>query len=163
PRAGAVDSNDMTRPFMDWNLAHTATDGKVTLSPYYAILLGDIAPRTTQATGDQGGQEIGNTYDKDTHTITMHHSFNPDGDLFVGIGFESSFTPTPPTIHDQNGIPITTNKLTLLRYHVLTQNTQKFDVMVRDTGNRNDPLEYSVTPLRLSSRALAWELAHVRR
>lgn len=163
PRAGAVDSNDMTRPFLDWNTSHKASGGKVTLNPYYAVLLGDIAPRTTQATGDQGGQEIGNTYDKNTQTITMHPSFDPDGDLFVGIGFESSFTPTPPTIHDQNGIPITTNKLTLLRYHVLTQNTQKFDVIVRDTGNRNDPLEYSVTPLKWSSPELALGLAPVSR
>ena len=156
PRAGSVDAESMTRPFLDWNVLVNVTGGGLTASAEYATLLGTtINPRTTISAGGQGGQEIGNTYNSTTRRITLHPSFGDSGQLFIGIGYSSSFSPTPPTLIDQNGVPIATNKMTLLRYHVLTQNTQKFNVSVRDTGNRNDPLEYPVTPLKWSSPELA--------
>lgn len=164
PRAGSVDADSMTRPFLDWNSPVNVTGGGYTLSADYGALLGTtIKPRTTISTGGQGGQEIGNTYNSGTRRITLHPSFGDTGQLFVGIGYVSSFSPTPPTLLDQNGVPMSTNKLSLLRYHVLAQNTQKFDVVVRDTGNRNDPMEFPVTPLKWSSPELALGMAPVSR
>lgn len=157
PRAGALDDATMTRPFLDWSRTVSVTGGGYTLPAEYRALFNDTdkKPRTTISSGGQGGQEIGNTYNANTGLITLHPSFGQTGQVFVGLGYESSFSPTPPTQIDQNGVPIATNKMTLLRYHVLTQNTQKFNVSVRDTGNRNDPLEYPVTPLKWSSPELA--------
>jgi len=157
PRAGALDDASMTRPFLDWSRTVSVTGGGYTLPEEYRALFNDTdkKPRTTISSGGQGGQEIGNTYDDSTGLITLHPSFGQTGQVFVGLGYESSFSPTPPTLIDRNGVPIATNKMTLLRYHVLTQNTQKFNVSVRDTGNRNDPLEYPVTPLKWSSPELA--------
>lgn len=157
PRAGALDDAAMTRPFLDWSSNVSVTGGGYTLPADYRVLFNDTdnKPRTTIASGGQGGQEIGNTYNATTGEITLHPSFGDTGQMFVGLGYESSFSPTPPTLIDQNGVPIATNKMTLLRYHVLTQNTQKFNVSVLDTGNRNDPMEYPVTPLKWSSPELA--------
>lgn len=165
PRAGALDDAALTRPFLDWSRTVNATSGGYTLPTDYRPLFNNTTnkPRTTIASGGQGGQEIGNTYNASTGRITMHPSFGSSGQMFVGLGYSSSFSPTPPTLVDRNGVPIATNKMTLLRYHVLTQNTQKFNVLVRDTGNRNNPLEYPVTPLKWSSPELALGEAPVSR
>lgn len=164
PRAGAVDSASLTRPFLDWNQPVGVVGGSVSVPADYAVLLGnEIEPTTTLASGAQGGQEVGNTYDPNTRLVTLHPSFGDTGTAFIGIAYTSSFSPTPPSLLDQNGVPISTNKLTLLRYHVLTQNTQKFQVSVSDLGNRSEAREFPVTPLKWSSPELTLGEAPVSR
>lgn len=164
PRAGAVNTDEMTLPFLDWNFVAQVEDGVAELPEEYAALLSeDTPPRSTIISGGQGGQELGNTYDPDTRILTPHPSFGDSGPIFVGIGYVSSFSPTPPVLMDQNGLPISTNKLTLLRYHVLAKNTRKFEVTVTDTGNRNPTKEFPVSPLKWTSPELALGMAPVSR
>ena len=66
---------------------------------------------------------------------------NPDGTgLRVGYGYESSFTPTNPYVHDQQGKAITTGRLTITKLILTLAKSSGFfsSVTARNTTRTNE-------------------------
>ncbi|QDH84546.1 putative tail fiber protein [Achromobacter phage vB_AxyP_19-32_Axy21] len=58
--------------------------------------------------------------------------------VMMGLNFVSSVTPTQPMVKDENGVKISSNKLTLLRMLLSMRNSSEFVVTVRDAQSEED-------------------------
>ncbi|QDH83867.1 putative tail fiber protein [Achromobacter phage vB_AxyP_19-32_Axy09] len=58
--------------------------------------------------------------------------------VMMGLNFLSSITPTQPMVKDENGVKISSNKLTLLRMLLSMRNSSEFVVTVRDAQSEAD-------------------------
>lgn len=162
PRLGILSDDTTRRPFLDWYTTVTVTDNTATLPAWLVTMLGaDVTKiRVSAAAGALGGQEVGATVTG--NMLTTVPSF-PSGVVYIGVPFFSGFSPTPPSVTDSEGVVISTNKMSILRYHILTKDTAPFDVSVRDTSNSMDPIEYPVNPLQWTSPELQLGTAPVSR
>lgn len=153
PRIGILTEGAGRRPYLDFYVPATAVDRDIAVPAHLVAFAGDALNliKVGIATGDLAGQEIGvQLVGTNLHTVP---SF-PSGDVYIGYEYYSAFSPTAPEVRDQNGLLIGTNKLTTLRYHVITKDTAEFDVQIRDYRNTGDPVEYPVTPLYWTSPEL---------
>lgn len=155
-RAGAIMDSLDVRPFMDWvfKLPVDPETKKFTVPAERRALFTSEELRTAIVSGGLGGEEIGNTYNASTGVGELHKSFSGD-EVWVGIGFESEVSPTPPVVLDREEIPIASNKLTLLRFFVLTNNTSKFQVYVQDKAVQSSQHEFPAPPIRWTSPELS--------
>lgn len=134
PRAGNTDTNEGRRPFLDYWSSGTVADGSLavpswvdTFAPEYKDDLRLCVYKSVMA-----GEPVGFQYDIDTDTIQTVRSF-PDGDVTVGFPYTSSFAPTPPMVEDSNGVKISANKLTILRFMLSTNGSGQYKVSVQDS------------------------------
>jgi hypothetical protein len=102
------------------------------------------------ATGDLAGSAIGYTYEAGVFTTESSYL---NGRVAMGFPYTSLVTPTPPMRKDYKGNKISTNKMTLLRYYVSTNNSGSFDVLVQD-GGEADVLDDEYGPLTYDSEEL---------
>jgi hypothetical protein len=56
----------------------------------------------------------------------------PDGQYWVGVKFDSRFTPTPPILKDDSGKEVGSGHVRLVRMEVAVRNTGKFSTRVKD-------------------------------
>lgn len=155
PRAGTVADDGVYRPFWDYYVKIPIVSNTGQLPSDIVSFYGAADTKTVRAAfaaGDLGGQEIGIQVDA-VGNITVPSGID-DCDIVVGMCYESGFAPSQPTIRDENGYPLTTNKHTLLRYHLGVEATEAFNVEVRDTGNETDPSKYPINPIRWTSPEL---------
>lgn len=137
PRAGALTSEAETRPYLDMYYPLTVAASQVTLNADLLTFDPNIAGRTllSQSTGDLAGEWIGTKpVGPGASVLTTVGTGFPAGDVYAGIPFTSTLSPSPPTVKDSNGVVISSNKLTLLRYMVGTVKSGAFNALVRDAG-----------------------------
>ena len=67
----------------------------------------------------------------------------PNGTYLVGFRFDSTLSPTPPLMRDQNGVVIGTSKSMLVRYELTVQDSGAFNIEVEDTSREITDGEFS--------------------
>lgn len=136
PRQGVVTANAERRPFLDMSSYATVTDNLVAYPAWMQTFdpAGLADARLAVATGPMAGEPVGFTLEG--QSMRTVRSF-PSGQVAIGFPFRSTFSPTPPMVKDSNGVKISSNKLTILRFSIGTLNSAQYMVAVRD-GNSGD-------------------------
>ena len=160
PRIGLLTADAQQRPFLDLHSSVTITDNLVDVPAWMLTFDPTIVPklRLSKGSGPLAGSKVGfEQYDSNTLKTVRSH---PSGSVSIGVPFESLFSPTPPVVRDKNDVAISTNKATLLRYIVGTQNSAEYNVVVQDR-NTPDVVPLDVGTLYWSSSELALNRALV--
>ncbi len=151
PRSSVVTQNAEKRPYLDFNVFGDVVDGVITPPSWMTTFDPSILPklRLAVATGSMSGTLVGSTVQGST--LSTVASF-PSGRVSIGIPYMSVFSPTPPMEKDSQGVKVSTNKLTVVRYMLSTNNSGAFNVTVSDRLNTDvdlpeSPLTYSSTEL----------------
>lgn len=158
PRSGTNNSLAERIAKLDFNIFADVVAGVVTLPAWYTAF--DPAVVTSLklgiATGALAGEGVGSYVV--AGQLKTDASFAA-GRVCVGVPFTSTFSPTPPMKKDDNGVKISTNKLTVLRFMLGTYNSSQYDVTVKDAAS-SDVTSQSST-LYFSSAELALGQAQV--
>jgi hypothetical protein len=155
PKQGVLSIAGERRPYTDMYVQGTVTDNKVvvplalqTFDPLIGTKL-----KLTVATGPQSGELVGTTgYDVPTRTFTTVRSFE-DGDVYMGVPYRSTLSPSPPVYKDRNGFKVESNKHTVLRFGLDTQNSSEYRVLVTDAFEE-DPVTQEQSTLYYYSSEL---------
>jgi hypothetical protein len=152
PRIGVLTFDSERRPFLDLWSSQTVTDYVVDVPAWMLAFDPAVAAKLqlTASTGNLAGDRVGATVEGDS--LRVVRSFR-DGAVAMGVPYRSSFSPTPPVVRDYNGVAVSTNKATLLRYILGTKNSQEFKVRVLDRNSSDDGIS-SVGTLLWSSLEL---------
>lgn len=152
PRIGVLTFDSERRPFLDLWSSQTVTDYVTTIPAWMLAFDPAVAAKLqlTASTGNLAGDRVGATVEGGT--LRVVRSFR-DGAVAMGVPYRSSFSPTPPVVMDYNGVAVSTNKATLLRYILGTKNSQEFKVRVVDRNSTDDGTS-SVGTLLWSSQEL---------
>jgi len=134
PRIGTLTAQADRRPYLDLYSDATVTNNLAPI-PDAIRLLDSTAYQTVRLSDKDStllGEEVGIDARSATQVTTVP-SF-PAGPVTIGIPYRSSFSPTPPLVKDSNGVVISSNKLTILRYMVGTANTAEYEAIVADAS-----------------------------
>lgn len=113
--------------------------------------------RLAVATGPMSGEAVGCT--AAGTALTSDLSF-VDGRVAVGFAYTSLVSPTPPMKKDSQGVKVSSNKLTVLRFMIGTSGSSEYRVQVQDTSA--DAVDYEdIGTLSYSSHELAPDTARV--
>ena len=159
PRAGLLTPTAQQRPFLDFHTTLEITDNVVT-PPAWLLTFDPTALDSVtlaKVDGDLAGEQVGFTVDGSTLRTVRSH---PSGPVALGFTYFSGLSPTPPVVKDFNDVVISTNKLTVLRYLVSTENSAEYEVLVRDRHSES-PEAYGVGTLYWSSSELELGAAQV--
>ena len=144
PRIGTLTSDGERRPFLDMYIPATVVDdpqgdptvgGTVAIPAFYQTFdpLYYQKVRLSNRTMEMLGEEVGIDSRSPTTLVTVP-SFGA-GDVTMGIPYQSSVSPSMPTVKDNNGVVISSNKLTLLRFMIGTENSYEYEALVSDSGD----------------------------
>ena len=162
PRIGTLTADGDRRPFLDLygNATVVKTDedvttgGTVAINP--ALQLFDPLWYTKARLADRAmellGEEVGVDSRTSTELVTVP-SFG-GGEVSMGIPYRSSVSPSMPMVKDSNGVVISSNKLTLLRFMVGTANSYEYDAIVSDSSDGNGDTEEDMATLYWGSADL---------
>lgn len=159
PRAPLKDGDVVVAP-LDVSRTQTVSAGSITPSAGYITFMGSTISSITGclASGPRAGDKVVLTWDGTKWTVPAEVE---DGDAVTyGLKFTSTVEPTPPMKRDSNGVKVSSNKCTVLRFMVGTNNSRQFIVQVTD-GNTSDPYPQEVSPLYWYSDELQLGVAQV--
>ena len=136
PKLGLVSPDSFRRPYLDFYTTVEVVDRVFTLPSW--MLQFDTAVTTkvrlSQSSGAAAGEAVGiASIDPVTGVGLTNRSFE-NGVVSVGIPYRSVLGPSPPQMVDRNGQKIDSNKLTVLRFGVNTQNSSEYQVVVADSA-----------------------------
>lgn len=147
PREGILSGSGGHRPFLDFYVEATVVDNKVVVPQFlrdFDVAMPDRI-KLSVAEGPLAGELVGTTdYNGTTGEFTTVRSF-PNGTVFMGIPYRSSFIPSPPVYRDRNGIKIESNKFTVVRFGVTTNNSSEYKVSVFDALTEGPIVEETAT------------------
>lgn len=151
-KLGSLTTSAVRRPFMDMHIEVQVVDRQVIIPSWMLTFDPDIGTKLklAVATGPQAGDWVGAEYADGV--LTTVRSF-PNGLVTMGIPFKSSYSPTPPVIRDRHGDKIESDKVTVLRYLVSTQNSAEYNILITDSLSE-DPMELIQSTLQYSSTEL---------
>lgn len=162
PRVGTLTAAGERRPFLDlyFPASVTKTDNEVTTGGDVAIpaqwQLFDPLWYTKVRLSDRSmellGEEVGIDSRTTTKLVTVP-SFG-EGDVTMGIPYRSSISPSMPSVKDSNGVVISANKLTLLRFMIGTAGSSEYEAIVRDSGDDSGDTEEDLATLYWGSADL---------
>lgn len=113
--------------------------------------------RLAVATGAMAGEPVGCT--AAGTKLTADLSF-VDGRVALGFGYVSVVSPTPPMKKDGNGVKISSNKMTVLRFMIGTSGSTEYTVQVQDASAQSNDYEDMGT-LAYSSNELELDTARI--
>lgn len=137
PRAGALTSGLDTRPFLDLSYMGEVVDGVFTLDTVMNQFDPTLAAKTklSNRNGELAGEWVGANYAEPTDAfLTTEGDSFMGGPVFAGVPYRSSVSPTTPDVKDANGVVISSNKLTILRYMIGTTMSGEYTVLVTDAA-----------------------------
>jgi hypothetical protein len=139
PRAGQYTADEVRRPFLDFWCIGAYSGNEIAIPAWLTAFdpasADDLA--AAQADGDTSGEAIGIVYDATDNVFKTSRSF-ASGNAVLGMPYQSSFSPTPPMIDDKNGVKISSNKLTILRFMLSTTDSSEYEAFVRDATYGTD-------------------------
>lgn len=159
PRAGSANSEAEQYAKLDMGVFCDVVDRNV----QYPAWLYNFDPaalstvRMAVATGAMAGEEVGC---EATGSILKSALSFPDGRVHLGLPYTSMFSPTPPMKKDGNGVKISTNKMTVLRFLLGTNGSSEYTATVADRSAGSYDVEY-MGPLSYSSTELELDYARV--
>lgn len=163
PRVGTLTDDASRRPFLDLYVPQTVVNSVVTVSAALRGLDSNVAQKMMLSSrqGMMAGELVGvEPPAVGALTLTTHGNGFINGSVYQGIGYRSSFSPTPPMVKDANGVLISSNKLTLNRFMIGTANSGEFKVLVRDSTSPADNVGLDLPTLYWTSLEL--DLGHAR-
>lgn len=113
--------------------------------------------RLAVASGPLSGEPVGCTASGTQLTTVLSYV---DGKVALGFPYASLVSPSPPMKKDSNGVKVSSNKLTVLRFMVGTSATREYDVQVQDAAAESSDVE-RIGPLSYSSQELELGFARV--
>lgn len=157
PRAGTSNRDGDTLPFMDMCSFREVSNNLVANTDWVQQFDPTVWPsiRLAVASGPLAGESVGCT--PEGQSLRTVPSF-PDGRVAAGLPYTSLLSPTPPMRKDYQGVVITSDKMTLLRFMVSTNNSAEYTASVGDAGMGDS--SYEVPTLYYSSKEL--ELGQAR-
>lgn len=142
PRSGANTASGDRRPYLDMSTFADVVNNVVQVPTWLQTFdpTAYAALALSVATGPMAGEPVGFAAAGTTLTTVRSYA-NPR--VAIGFPFTSTFSPTPPMMKDGNGVKISSNKLTVLRFMVGTNNSAQYDVAVTDaaTGAADNSIE----------------------
>ncbi len=156
PKQGVLSFSSTRRPYLDLYEEIEVVDRQFTIPQWLREFDPNVGDklRLSQSMGGLAGERVGvESYDPATGIGRTVRSFR-NGTVAFGIPYRSLISPSAPMVSDSNGIKIDSNKLTLLRYGVTTQNSSEYMVVVQDgpdagTSQVQGTLRWSSTELDL--------------
>lgn len=136
PKVGVVNRSNFRRPFLDYYVEVEVVDRQFQVPTWMLEFDPDIVPklRLSQSEGPMAGERVGiESVDTVTGAGTTVRSFR-NGSCMLGIRFSSLFSPTAPVLVDRMGTKIDSNKMTILRYGIATENSAEYEVAVFDAN-----------------------------
>lgn len=134
PKIGVLSFASTRRPYLDFYTEVEVVDRQFQLPAWMLAFDPDIGSKVklSQSEGSLAGETVGiEDIDVLTGMGTTVRSFR-NGKVSIGVPYRSLISPTPPQMQDRNGQKIDSNKLTVLRFGVNTQNSSEFQVVVAD-------------------------------
>lgn len=150
PRSHSLDEPDV---YLDFNRVITVEEGTITLQPYQASFLKDSKIEMVHVSGGLAGSAVGFTQQTDTEFRVT--SSTEAKEVILGVPYRSEIQPSPPIVRDQEGIPISTNRLNLINYYCTTDNSGEYTVTVKDKARASLDLEYDRSPVQWLSTELS--------
>lgn len=139
PRIGTLTAAGERRPYLDCYADGIVQAGNVLPLPP-ALTTFDTNAYTVLKVSDSAvdlmGEEVGVVTRLNPTTLITVPSFGV-GAVTVGIPYRSSVSPTTPLIKDANGVVISSNKLTILRYMIGMSNSAEFEAIVSDASSED--------------------------
>lgn len=137
PRIGTLTAQSDRRPYLDLYTSATVANQQVTIAPSLLAIDPNVYQKIKLSDKDMDlmGEEVG--FERPTSpasVLTTVPSFT-DGPITMGIPYRSGFSPSPPNVKDSNGVVISSNKLTILRFMVGTANTSEYEAIVADSAS----------------------------
>lgn len=162
PRVGTLTAAGDRRPFLDLYSSATIVkaDADVTVGGTVAIsaALQNFDPlfyqkaRLSDSAMALLGEEVG-IESRAVGSLVTVPSFGA-GDVTMGIPYRSSISPSMPTVKDSNGVVISENKLTLLRFMIGTANSYEYEAIVSDSGDDSGDTDEEMATLYWGSADL---------
>ena len=156
PRGQGTTGGGSARPFLDLYSGLNVIDHKATIPAWMARLDPYAAGKVkmAQALSGNAGEEVGCTFENAIDGfVTTGDSF-PVGAVTMGYPYMSKVIPTPPMTKDHNGVVISSNKLTVLRFMIGTARSSEYWVSVKDSASPDYVEEQEVGALYWSSPEL---------
>ncbi len=156
PHGSRVEQDGIISPFLDGFSLASVIDG--VLTPQSWVLAGTTVQDREEmyATVATTGERMPLKY---VDGVFLTGASYQNGIAQLGFRYTSSVTPTPPMRKDYKGVRISTNKMTVQRYSVGTNNSGEFQVSVADSvagsyGDSYTPLTYNSPELELGEPVL---------
>lgn len=151
---GLVDTGTTQVPFLDMYAAMEVSDHLGTIPTGIAAVVPTRVQdlQITEATGVRRGERVGVT-NIGLGLVNTVASYSA-GSTYIGIPYISKFRPTPPIVKDREGIAVSTNKLSLLRYTLTLADSTLFSISASDYTNKATPIAYDSTALYWDSQDL---------
>lgn len=141
PKIGVLSFSEARRPYLDIYSEVTVVNNEFTLPAWLLLFDPQVGQhiKLAHATGPLAGEMVGiESVNSETGVVRTVRSY-PAGTLYVGIPYRSLLSPTNPQMQDRNGHKIDSNKLTVLRFGVNTQNSSEYQVVAGDLAGIEDP------------------------
>lgn len=149
PRASSSDTSAVYRAPLDFSTVQTVTDHLLPV-PNWLRTFDPSVPNVLAAcvsTGVLKSEPVGVTVEPGNLRTNMAYS---DGDVNLGVPYTSVLEPSPPMMKDYNGVKVSSNKTTVLRYMIGTSNSREYMVSVSDS-HTTSPEALPESPLLFSS------------
>lgn len=169
PRVGTLTEGGDRRPFLDCYFTATVTDAAVNANTGASVAVPafyqDFDPLwyTTARLSDQAtalmGEEVGVETRTTTALVTVP-SFS-SGSVTMGQSYRSSISPSMPTVKDSNGVVISSNKLTILRFMIGTENSYEYEALVQDSSDDQGDDQEDMSTLYWGSADLELGSPHI--
>lgn len=134
PREGYDNQTTTELPYLDIYSSVTVTGGKFSVpAQLRPVITAGRKMGLAFATGTAATEEAGISSINTSTWEAMVELGVPDGTYWAGMTFDSTFTPSPPILRDENGKEVGAGHVRLVRMEVAVRNTGKFTTRVVDT------------------------------
>lgn len=153
PRTG-TSSDGSTTGYLDYYTEVELDDFAAVLPELVSRFHGDQSKyiRAMIHTGPMDGYEIGVEVEG---SIIRANRSNTAQSIRYGRCYRSTFSPSPPIVKGDDGLPISTGRLLLVNYFITTDKSGPFKVSVRDTATQTAERVWEVNPMLWYSTNLA--------
>lgn len=134
PREGYDNQTSTELPYLDVYSNVTVAGGVFTVPTHLrSTIAAGSSLGLAFSTGTMATEQVGiSSINQNTWTATVELGV-PDGSYWAGVVFNSSFTPSPPILRDDNGKEVGAGHVRLVRMEVAVRNTGKFTTRVVDS------------------------------
>src|SRR5690554_1553429 len=132
PKQGVLTKEGAERPLLDLYFPATVEDNHMFFPGELTNFDEDMHSRVklSLATGPASGSWAG--IEETIPGVIRTVRSVKDAEVYCGIPYRSVFSPSPVMVMDHNGVKIDSQKVTVLRYGISTQNSTKYQVTVSD-------------------------------
>lgn len=158
PRSGVSSKAVQYSPALDVHYTGQVLDGVVPVPEWFQVFAADAVPEITASMSDgpRKTAHVGGAVEATDFVFVPE--VEEEATVAFGFAYKSAVEPTPPMRKDRNGTRISSNKATVLRFMVGTNNSQEYRIDITDKHSPSDqefpeaaPLGFYSTELELNT------------